>query len=161
MKKNNITMEEVHKLINKNVIKENSIVTVLGDELLTEYKVVKVKDNYPENINFIIRDFLTKKEYACGYAKINTLDGMEIMYLPEVYELDEKEVVTIEESTNVYEDVIGQLEASIGDYELEDGMRFILTNDVNEKMNNKVLTVRGVGENIELVGSRGRPKKSN
>ena len=30
---------------------------------------------------------------------------------------------------------------------------------VNEKYNNKTLTVKGVGESIKLVASRGRPKK--
>ena len=86
---------------------------------------------------------------------------MDVERIIQAYEVnDELNTYDVKEKTDVEETVIGKEEAILNGIELDDGMRFIFHNDVNQKYNNKTLTVSGVGSSIKLSAPRGRPKKN-
>lgn len=95
------------------------------------------------------------------YTYITEIGYMNIPSIVDAYELaEDKQIIEIVGVSDVIMNVLGKENATINGIVLTDGMRIILHDDVNMKYNNKVLTVRGVGESIELVANRGRPKKS-
>ena len=70
-----------------------------------------------------------------------------------------KRVIEVYLETDIETDVIGKEDVEFEGYELYDGLQFILHNDKTAKYNDKILTVKGVGEAIRFVANRGRPRK--
>lgn len=100
------------------------------------------------------------KTYITSYKFIKSIGDMDIERLLGAYDIDSNKTYEIDDYTDVLTTVIGKEEAMIGDIELDEGMKFILHNDANEKYCNKVLTVKyDENDMIKLVANRGRPKK--
>lgn len=94
-----------------------------------------------------------------SHKYIKEISRMGIEEILKAYDLLENETIVIDSVTDVINTVIGQTNAKIENYDLEDGMKFLLNKDVSIKYCNKVLTVKGVGDSIKLIANRGRPKK--
>lgn len=165
MKNNHFSNEDLKQLIEHNIVKKNTLVTLLNDRTMREYRVIQVLEE--DGIaKLIIKPFDERKLYKVSHKIIDTIDGQEAMYLQEIYELDIDPPITISEETNINEmmnkkGIIEGESPKINNIELKEGMRIILTNDADENMNDKILTVKIVDNGIKLVGNRGRPKKSN
>ena len=165
MKNNHFSNEDLKQLIEHNIVKKNTLVTLLNDRTMREYRVIQVLEE--DGIaKLIIKPFDERKLYKVSHKIIDTIDGQEAMYLQEIYELDIDPPITISEETNINEmmnkkGIIEEENPKINNIELKEGMRIILTNDADENMNDKILTVKIVDNGVKLVGNRGRPKKSN
>lgn len=165
MKNNHFSNEDLKQLIEHNIVKKNTLVTLLNDRTMREYRVIQVLEE--DGIaKLIIKPFDERKLYKVSHKIIDTFDGQEAMYLQEIYELDIDPPITISEETNINEmmnkkGIIEGESPKINNIELKEGMRIILTNDADENMNDKILTVKIVDNGVKLVGNRGRPKKSN
>lgn len=165
MKNNHFSNEDLKQLIEHNIVKKNTLVTLLNDRTMREYRVIQVLEE--DGIaKLIIKPFDERKLYKVSHKIIDTIDGQEAMYLQEIYELDIDPPITISEETNINEmmnkkGIIEGESPKINNIELKEGMRIILTNDADENMNDKILTVKIVDNGVKLVGNRGRPKKSN
>lgn len=159
-----LTLEETNFLIDMNVLSDNNVHLIIDglskhstDDFLI-FKIYKEK----ENILFdIVRcnDYMNKI-YTINYKQIKEISNMPINAIIDAYELNERKIIEIDDETDIVNTVLGKDEAEIYGYDLEDGMKFILHNDKTEKYNNKILTVKNVGESIRLVANRGRPRKS-
>lgn len=165
MKNNHFSNEDLKQLIEHNIVKKNTLVTLLNDRTMREYRVIQVLEE-DGMAKLIIKPFDERKLYKVSHKIIDTIDGQEAMYLQEIYELDIDPPITISEETNINEmmnkkGIIEGESPKINNIELKEGMRIILTNDADENMNDKILTVKIVDNGIKLVGNRGRPKKSN
>lgn len=165
MKNNHFSNEDLKQLIEHNIVKKNTLVTLLNDRTMREYRVIQVLEE-DGMAKLIIKPFDERKLYKVSHKIIDTIDGQEAMYLQEIYELDIDPPITISEETNINEmmnkkGIIEVENPKINNIELKEGMRIILTNDADENMNDKILTVKIVDNGIKLVGNRGRPKKSN
>ena len=165
MKNNHFSNEDLKQLIEHNIVKKNTLVTLLNDRTMREYRVIQVLEE-DGMAKLIIKPFDERKLYKVSHKIIDTIDGQEAMYLQEIYELDIDPPITISEETNINEmmnkkGIIEGENPKINNIELKEGMRIILTNDADENMNDKILTVKIVDNGIKLVGNRGRPKKSN
>ena len=165
MKNNHFSNEDLKQLIEHNIVKKNTLVTLLNDRTMREYRVIQVLEE--DGIEkLIIKPFDERKLYKVSHKIIDTIDGQEAMYLQEIYELDIDPPITISEETNINEmmnkkGIIEGESPKINNIKLKEGMRIILTNDSDENMNDKILTVKIVDNGVKLVGNRGRPKKSN
>ena len=165
MKNNHFSNEDLKQLIEHNIVKKNTLVTLLNDRTMREYRVIQVLEE--DGIaKLIIKPFDERKLYKVSHKIIDTIDGQEAMYLQEIYELDIDPPITISEETNINEmmnkkGIIEGESPKINNIKLKEGMRIILTNDSDENMNDKILTVKIVDNGVKLVGNRGRPKKSN
>lgn len=165
MKNNHFSNEDLKQLIEHNIVKKNTLVTLLNDRTMREYRVIQVLEE-DGMAKLIIKPFDERKLYKVSHKIIDTIDGQEAMYLQEIYELDIDPPITISEETNINEmmnkkGIIEGESPKINNIELKEGMRIILTNDADENMNDKILTVKIVDNGVKLVGNRGRPKKSN
>ena len=165
MKNNHFSNEDLKQLVEHDIVKVNTLVTLLNDKTQREYRVVKLLEE--DGIEkLIIKPFDERKLYKISHKYIDTIDGQEAMYLQEVYELDIDPPIEITEKTNIKKllnekGIITKKNPSICNVVLEEGVRIILTNDADEALNDKILTVKKVDNGIKLVGNRGRPKKSN
>lgn len=138
----------------KKILSINSYITINGDREI--YRVNEIFDNYLKASGID-----TKHSKNIKFEEINTVDSMSIQRLADAYSInDEMNQIIVEYKTDVDNDIFCKKEATLNDIELEDGMKIILQDDRNKKYNGKLLTVRGVGNSIKLVGQRGRPKKS-
>lgn len=157
MKNNHFSNEDLKQLIEHNIVKKNTLVTLLNDRTMREYRVIQVLEE--DGIEkLIIKPFDEKKLYKINHSYINTIDGQEAMYLQEAFELDIEPPITISEKTNINK-IISKHKFNVNGVILDEGVRIILTNDTDKKLNNRILTVRKIDGGIKLVGSRGRPKR--
>lgn len=171
-----LTAKQFGFLLKQKVIKKNSLISV------KRKKVIDISENYEKHFNFEDNGFIIKvyedpkndtykiiyiKEdnhnlnYVCDLDAIVKIEGQEVDRYYKAYLdlLANANPIIIEDLTNVEKDVIDKVEANVGKYELYEGMKFILKNDVNSKYNNKILNARNVGKRIKLTGNAGRPKK--
>lgn len=157
---NNIKREHLQFLIDKKLLKEGMYVDI--DKSDTQYKIIKIIDDGK------FYKFHVKKMVYSGDGDLVEISGKEITKVDEMdfmryiqsYEIDEAlSTITIDAPTDIVKTLIGKKEGILEGHELEDDMKIILLNDKTEKYNNKLLTVKGVGEKIQFVCPRGRPKK--
>ena len=154
-----LTMEEADLLVTKGIIRKGSGLIIKGlskndtDEYIVS-KIGKLKDC----IVFYVYNGYKECQYKVKQSAILKVDEMDVHKLVDAYSgMDE--VLEVSEQTNVERYVIGKKKAILEGQELEDGMKICLENDVNDKFNDKILVVKGVGEKIVLAPNRGRPKK--
>lgn len=171
-----LTPKQFNFLIKQKVVKKNTLISV------KHKKIVDISETYKKYFNFETNGFIVNiyndsknktfkiiyvKEdnhnlkYVCDLESIFKIEGQEVdrYYKSYLDILANANPIIIEEVTNVEDDIIGQEEASIATYEVYEGMKFILKNDINSKYNNKILNARNVGKKIKLTGNAGRPKK--
>lgn len=158
-----LTLEETNFLIDINVLSDNNVHLIIDglskhstDEFLI-FHVYKEK----ENVLFdIVRcDDYMNRIYTINYKQIKEISNMSIDAIIEAYGLNERKIIEIDAETDIVNTVLGKDYAEIEEYDLEDGMKIILHNDKTPKYNEKILTVKDVGESIRLVANRGRPRK--
>lgn len=162
MGKRRLSYDETIKLLEMNVLGvRQSFVCIDG---LSKYSgdEYEVRDVTVGEKDIIIKVSRLNEEriYITSHKYIKEISRMSIEDTLKAYELLDNEIIKITDETDVENNVIGKIESSIGEFELEDGMRVMLLNDKNLKYCNKILTVKGVGENIKLIANRGRPKKN-
>lgn len=156
-----LTKEQMEFLVNKGVLKDG-IFIMIENEPYVDYKILGIDEGY----NLTIRDIMNEKDKVIPYTKIWVIEDMTLERIIQAYCVDDElSIIEIDDKTDVKKDIIG-----VGDYifktsdgkiiELEDGMKIIFHNDVSSKYRNRLLTVKGVGTSIKLVGQRGRPKKN-
>ena len=156
-----LTKEQMEFLVNKGVLKEG-IFIMIENEPYVDYKILGIDEDY----NLTIRDIMNEKDKVIPYTKIWVIEDMTLERIIQAYCVDDElNIIEINDKTDVKKDIIGVCEyvfkTSDGRIiELEDGMKMIFHNDVNDKYRNKVLTVKGVSSSINLVAPRGRPKKN-
>lgn len=156
-----LTKEQMEFLVNKEVLKE-SIFIMVENEPWVDYKILNIDKEY----NLTIRDIMNEKDRVIPYTKICVIEDMTLDRIIQAYSVDDElSIIEINDESDVKKDIIGVYEyvfkTSDGRIiELEDGMKIVFHNDVNDKYRNKVLTVKGVGSSINLVAPRGRPKKN-
>ena len=155
---NNLTTNQFRLLVNKGIIKENGYLQLYDDEL-GDYRISKIISG--SVYKFLVKNLDTYAMKTVEQNQIKSIEDMDVERIIQAYEVnDELNTYDVKEKTDVEETVIGKEEAILNGIELDDGMRFILHNDVNQKYNNKTLTVSGVGSSIKLSAPRGRPKKN-
>lgn len=156
-----LTKEQMEFLVNKGVLKDG-IFIMIENEPYVDYKILNIDKEY----NLRIRDIMNEKDKVIPYTKICVIEDMTLDRIMQAYCVDDElSIIEINDETDVKKDIIGVCEyvfkTSDGRIiELEDGMKIIFHNDVNDKYRNRLLTVKGVGESIKLVAQRGRPKKN-
>lgn len=155
----NITAEEMKLLIDKNIIKVGTIVQIRNNNYV-DYAIQKIlySDNqyifYLKNLDTLVES-IVKQEYITG------IEHMNLKRFIEAYSVDDEiSTINILKRTNVGKSVINKKEAVLNGIKLTNGIKIILHHDSNIRMNNKPLTVKGVGDSIKLVAPRGRPKKN-
>ena len=152
--------EELKLMIDKNIIHKGNIIQVKGYDYI-DWRIVDI--NYSEKSNcymFKIQNIETKKIAEIKQTDIGSIEDMSFERFKQAYEIDDElSTIEIHKKTDVVNDIFGRKRPSLCEYKLEDGMKFVLHNDKTEKYNNKLLTVRGVGDNVVLVCPRGRPKE--
>lgn len=162
-----LNYNETKELINKKILNKNDthiIIDKYSKNNLDEWLINDIKIN--EDKKEILFDVINCKTAITNnrepiwipYFCIKEISNMPIECVLDAYEMDVKEIM-IFLPTDIEKTVLNKKYANIEDYELQDGLKIILHNDKNEKYNNKTLTVKGVGDSIKLVASRGRPKK--
>lgn len=156
-----LTKEQMEFLVNKGVLKDG-IFIMIENEPYVDYKILSIDEDY----NLTVKDISCDKDKVIPYTKIWVIEDMTLDRIIQAYCVDDElSIIEINDKTDVKKDIIGVCEyvfkASDGRIiELEDGMKIVFHNDVNDKYRNKVLTVKGVGSSINLVAPRGRPKKN-
>lgn len=150
---NKLKEEQINLLINKGIVKKDIFIKVFGDDF--DYRITCINGN-----TFTILNIDTKESKNISYKDIRIIEDMDIDRFIQAYEVDDAlSTINVTEETDVCKDIINKEYAEINGVELENDMKIILYNDLTKSLNNKVLTVRGVGESIKLVAPRGRPKK--
>lgn len=156
-----LTKEQMEFLVNKGVLKEG-IFIMIENEPYVDYKILSIDEGY----NLTVKDISCDKDKVIPYTKIWVIEDMTLERIIQAYCVDDElSIIEINDKTDVKKDIIGVFEyvfkTSDGRIiELEDGMKIVFHNDVNDKYRNRVLTVKGVGSSINLVAPRGRPKKN-
>lgn len=152
--------EELKLMIDKNIIHKGNIVQ-LSQCRYMDWKITGI--SYSNKLNcflFDIQNIETKKVAKVRQNDITTIEDMPFDRFAQAYEIDEElNTVEISDKTNVVKDIFGKKRPSLCEYKLYDGMKLILHNDKTAKYNDKLLTVRGVGDSVQLVCPRGRPKQ--
>ena len=156
-----LTMEEADLLVTKGIIKKGSGLIIKGlsknddDEYIVS-KIGKLKDC----VVFYVYNGYKECQYKVKQSAILKVDEMDVHKLVDAYNgSSTDDVLEVMESTNVERSIIGKKCGELDGQKLENGMRIMLTNDKNDKLNDKILVVKGVGESIVLAPNRGRPKK--
>ena len=159
---NKITKEQMKLMLEKNIIHPDMIVNVYGPRS-SEYKILEINEINNTYV-FTLQELVSSKRdaiFKVPYKFISHIEEMDVDRFIKAYAIeDELAMLIVANETNVKKDVIGKETASIEGRELEDDMKIMLLNDKTKKYNKKILTVRGVGEKIELIAPRGRPKKN-
>lgn len=157
----NLTPAEAEMLVMKGVIRKGTGLTIRGlskndsDEYIVS-KIGKLKDC----IVFYVYNGYKECQYKVKQSAILKVDEMDVHKLVDAYNgSSTDDVLEVMESTNVERSIIGKKCGELDGQKLENGMRIMLTNDKNDKLNDKILVVKGVGESIVLAPNRGRPKK--
>lgn len=152
--------EELKLMIDKNIIHKGNIIQLSKCSYM-DWKILDIM--FSEKLNcylFKIQNIETKNITTVKQSDIGTIEDMPFDRFIQAYEIDDElNTIEIYEKTNVLKDIFGKKRPSLFEYKLFDGMKLILHNDKTEKYNDKVLTVRGVGDNVVLVCPRGRPKQ--
>lgn len=144
--------KEAVYLIKNRVIQKGTEITFNLSGKIYDSNVVKVFNNGSKIL------FKTFNDIVFESKDILTIDGMDPLRLFEAHSED-NDYIDILSKTNVEEDIIDKKYGILDNVELYNGLKIILKNDINEKFNNKIFTVKGVGDKIALIGQRGRPKK--
>lgn len=155
---NKFTYNEAKYLISKGVICKGTEISynLLGKIYNTP--IINILDDN-ERVLFVV--YHNYDKIMISNNGIITVDGMNPHKLFEAYNDDLEDIVKIKSKTNVEKDIIGKDSGFLEDIELYNGLKIILENDINKKYNNKVFTIKGLGDKIILVGQRGRPKKAS
>lgn len=154
------TTEEIQFLLDHNIIKEG--VSNLSFSNLPSYKSFKVVtiNNNNGSISFIVKDMETERNYKTLAKCLISIDDMPIDRIMQAYSAeDEMNKIEVIKKTDVRNKLFGKKSAKLNGIQLQDGMKVVLYNDADKTLNNKMLTVKGVGEKIVLTAPRGRPKK--
>ena len=144
--------KEAVYLIKNRVIQKGTEITFNLSGKIYDSNVVKVFNNGSKIL------FKTFNDIVFESKDILTIDGMDPLRLFEAHSED-NDYIDILSETNVEEDIIDKKYGILDNVELYNGLKIILKNDINKKFNNKIFTVKGVGDKITLIGQRGRPKK--
>jgi len=126
--------------------------------LLTSYKY------QGEKIIFNMTRLFDAKPIQVTNDDVIMFDCMDPVRLASAYDIDENGNPTIffvEKETDARTEIMGKISVKVDGYQLKNGNRIVLTNDVSRDLKNVVFTVKGCGEKIELSKPRGRPKKVN
>lgn len=155
----NLTCDEAEMLVMKGVIKKGSglIIRGLSKDDTDEYMVSKI-GRTKDNVIFYVYSGYKECQFRVKQSAVLKVDEMDVHKLVDAYN-SVGDVLEVSEKTNVEWYVIGKKKAILEGQELEDGMKICLENDINDKFNDKILVVKGVGESITLAPNRGRPKK--
>lgn len=156
-----LNKEQMEFLVNKGILK-NGIFIMIENEPYVDYKILSIDEDY----NLTVKDISCDKDKVIPYTKIWVIEDMALDRIIQAYCVDDElSIIEINDETDVKKDIIGVCEYVFKTtdgkiIELEDGMKIIFHNDVSSKYRNRLLTVKGVGTSIKLVGQRGRPKKN-
>lgn len=159
-----LKQDEVNFLVEKGVIKNNSMVQICNQVYpgmkVPDYKIMKLYQNGNNWVDMTVKNIETDVNYKLPINRIVAIDDMKVERMVQAYSVeDELNTIDVIKKTNVNKTIVGKKSVKVNGTQLEDGMRLFLHNDSDKRMNNKVLTVRGVGSSIVLVAPRGRPKK--
>lgn len=171
-----ITTQQFNVLLKNKTIKRNSMIEV------QKIKSVPISNKYVKKIVYNDKGFISKVKYnedkdtfLIGYVKATDHEKMLVCELKDISKIEGQDIdryyqsfvdmlantnpTIIDIPTNVQRDVIGKKTAKLGDYELFEGFKLILKNDVNPEFNDKILNVRIQNKAFVLKGNTGRPKK--
>lgn len=156
-----ITVDEMKLLIDKNIIKKGTIVQILNKDYI-DYKIEEILYlNDEEEYVFKLKKLENSDKVMVRQSYITGIEHMNLKRFIEAYSVDDEiSTINILKRTNVGKSVLNKKEAVLNGIKLSNGIKIILHHDSNNKMNNKPLTVKGVGDSIKLVAPRGRPKKN-
>lgn len=164
-----LSYEETLKLIERGILQVNNVhicLDNLSKHSTDEWIIESINiDKDKQEIIFSVQPLFfpitsSQEPIPVPYQMIKEVSNMPIECLLEAYDMAEaKRVIEIYLETDIETDVIGKEDVEFEGYELYDGLQFILHNDKTAKYNDKILTVKGVGEAIRFVANRGRPRK--
>jgi len=158
--KERITKEQFGWLLDKGIIHEGMTIFIMDDDA-TDYRILEILwPNRAKTPQLRIKNMDTGDETIIFHKHITGIEDMSAERFVQAYEVDdEMSIINVVKKTNVEKTIIGKKTAKINGVELVDGVKILLHNDVNPKLCNKPLSVKGVGNGIKLVAPRGRPKK--
>lgn len=155
-----ITREQYSWLVNKGIIHEGMMVNLNNCDYI-DFKITKIFPCNDDKTPLIeVQNMENDRVGLATYNSITGIEYMDVNRFVKAYEVDDEiNTLNVIKKTNVENTIIGKETAKVNGQELKDGMKIILHNDLNPKLCNKPLTVKGVGSSIKLIAPRGRPKK--
>lgn len=153
----NFTYEEAKFLVENGII-ENGTPIYVNLNGMGFHSVIRGMIDDFERKTVWFKVIFTHDYIRISQKNILKIDGMDAHKVFQAYH-DEDDCITINEKTDVKNDVLGWKHCKLENIDLYNGLKIIFNNDVNEEYNGKKFTIKGVGEFIQFANQRGRPKK--